>query len=288
MKTAGISTIAFGLMEGILALVVSTVFDLGSLILIGLGAAVCRRSRAAALWAMILSAVYVLIALITGVAAAAHGVQEVGLPQVLLATAWGAWASVNLLLLSRVRRMPETPRETPGPSEATESTPALPPLQFSLRWAFLATVLVALACWAGTKPLPPDDSWNMSWVSSSQGNTGLWVVQVVGYRSGTPVSGYLWRTEGKGEVHGPTRGSVAAGGHRAELTVGGIPVQPTKDFQLFVNDSQDRPMRLVIPRDKAREVFGRHLDRSRIEEFWAEVVAPLRSGKGREMLASPD
>jgi hypothetical protein len=288
MKTAGISTIAFGLMEGILALVVCTVFDLGSLILIGLGVVVCRRSRAAALWAMILCTVYVLIALITGVAAAAHGVQEVGLPQVLLATTWGGWASVNLLLLSRVRRMPETPLETPGPAEATESTPALSPLQFSLRWAFLATVLVALACWAGTKPLPPDDSWNMSWVSSSEGNTGLWAVNVVGYRSGTPVAGYLWRSEGKGEVRGPAWVKSTAGEPRAKLTVGGIPIQPTKDFQLFVNDAQDRPMRLVIPRAKAREVFGRHLDRSRIEEFWAEVVEPLRNGKGREMLVSPD
>ena len=60
------------------------------------------------------------------------------------------------------------------------------------------------------------------------------------------------------------------------IAVDGVAVQPSGEFQLFVNDLHDNPMRLVIPKKEAMEVFGRNLNMSRIEKFWNEVVEPQR------------
>lgn len=187
------------------------------------------------------------------------------------------WALLNMVLLSQLRN-PPIPVAKAGGEPATPAGKMPPhPVQFSLRSMFVFSVILALACWLGTRPLPPDDSWG--WFqsgSSSNGNVVAWSVEVVGYRSGTPVAGYLWRSEGKKEARSPSRVSVAHDGQRRDLIVDGSQVRPTHEFQLFVNDCDDNPMRLTIPKKDATELFGRNLDMPRLEKFWQDTVEPQR------------
>ena len=157
------------------------------------------------------------------------------------------------------------------------SAPPPPPFQFSLRSMFVLTVLVALGSALGTRPLPTYPSLSTMWTFQSNGMPGLLCVGVVGYDSGTPAVGYLWRTVGK-EPHGPEGRIVIGLSSRQDhyIAVDGVAVQPSGEFQLFVNDLHNNPMRLVIPKKEAMEVFGRNLNMSRIKKFWNKVVEPQR------------
>ena len=137
---------------------------------------------------------------------------------------------------------------------------------------------MALGCALGTRPLPLNDSWALEWdLHQSNGDIGLWNVGVVGYRSGRPAVGYLWRSVGKERTHRLTRVGIRYnGGRNSAIEVDGVAIKPSEDFQLFVNDLHNNPMRLVISRKQAIEVFGRKFDISRIEKFWNEVVEPQR------------
>jgi hypothetical protein len=200
---------------------------------------------------------------------------EVGLWHFALMEVLGIWAIVNLILLCRVRSSLAAARRE-GRSGPPAPNAPLPPFQFSLRAALVATAIVALGCAMGSRRLPPCDGWEGYQDCSSNGNLVLQSHGVIAYRSGRPVAGYLWREEGKGEVHNSTRVRVRSGANCAELIVDGKAVEPTGEFQLFVNDLRGDPMRLIVPKEQALGVFARPVNPATLQKFWNEFVEPAR------------
>ena len=189
---------------------------------------------------------------------------------------FGTWALLNMALLAQFRGARSRIAETGDLLSVPISAPPPPPFQFSLRSMFVLTVLVALGSALGTRPLPTYPSLSAMWTFQSNGMPGLLCVGVVGYDSGTPAVGYLWRTVGK-EPHGPEGRIVIGLSSRQDhyIAVDGVAVQPSGEFQLFVNDLHNNPMRLVIPRggDGSLRAQPEHVA---IEKFWNEVVEPQR------------
>ena len=276
-KTAGKSLIAYGAI-GFVASITGLSGDvilcnLGPLILIYLGTAVYSGSRFAGAFAIFFCAIHFVSATAILVSAAMHGMVEIGAWAFCASVVLGSWALLNMALLALFRnaksRMATLAAQFPV---ATAPPPRW--LPFLLRSMFVLAILVTLGCWLGMRLLRPTSSWNLAQCFKSRGEQGLWCVGVVGYRSGKPAIGYLWRVVGK-QPQSPKQISLSIG-KRPHIEVNGVEIQPTEDFQLFVNDLHDKPMRLVIPAKDAKEVFGRNLDMSRIESFWDKAVEPRR------------
>jgi hypothetical protein len=252
--------------------------NLGAIFLCILGSAVRKGSWRACPFAIFFSAIDFISATANVVAGAKFGIIEVGEWTFCTALVFAPWALLNMALLAQFRNVQRRIKEQGDqfPPAVADSPPH--PLQFSLRSMFVLTILVALACALGTRPPATNDSWNISW--ASPGKSGLWHVEVVGYHSGKPAVGYLWQTMGTQGADPAGRIRVSAVCSSAEprhyIKVDGVAIQPSEEFQLFVNDLHGDPMRLVIPRKDAMEVFGRQLNASRIEKFWNEVVEPQR------------
>jgi hypothetical protein len=265
-KLAGWSVIALGAADFALTLVGQSYFDCNALIFIWAGFAVLHGSRAGRIVALVLSIFQFLVGLAAVVSCLVHGVTDFGLWNAVTGPAAGIWAFLNMALLTQLRE----------PAAAASDPPR--PFQYSLRSLFVLTFLVAIACWWGTRPLPPNDHWDEAIGFASPGGVGLWTLDVAGYDSGTPVVGYLWRSEGKRTAHGPGRRLLIEGDGNQHyiLMVDGKTIRPEKDFQLFVNDSQDNPLCLKLPRQEAIEIFGKRHNFARIEKFWTDVVEPMR------------
>ena len=286
MKRIGTSLIAFGGVSLVLSVVGGTTFDCLAILLILTGFAVRNGTRAGRVCGIVLSVLYLFIAISVGVTAAVHGASEIG--GVWQSVAWsilGIWAWFNWMLLLGVRISPQTPVQGDTPEDAVPqscpSSPSYPSspsrrFQFSLRSVFMLMVIVALACWSGIRHNPSDRWGHGVFFSSKIGCVG-WYIGVVGYRSGVPVTGYLWREEGQ-TVSSPSRVEIEHDADGYRLMVDGSRIKPEQDFVLYVNDADGSPLCLRIPKEDAIKVFGRSLDQSRIENFWETVVKPQRHG----------
>jgi hypothetical protein len=281
MKRIGTSVIAFGVVSLVLSLVGEHSLDCGAFLLILAGSGVRNGSRAWTLWAIVLSIFYLYVAIAVAVATAVHGVNEIGLFWPVVSPILGLWAWLNWTLLSGIRASSQTTVVGGSPIG-----PSPRPFQFTLRSMFVLTLIAALACWTGTRPLPPDQQWGYTITSpTNAGSSVMWSIGVVGSHSGVPATGYLWRDEKTTTtperiyietVSSPNGIQTAHNGIYYSLVVDGKSIEPGKDFQLFVNDSKGNLVCLRIPRDEAIRAFGRPLNQSRIEEFWKTVVVPQR------------
>ncbi len=272
MNLIGTSLIAFGIVSAVLALVDSG-FDCGAFLLILAGFAVRNGMRWASLCGIVLSVYYLFVALSVVVAAAAHGVVEVGVYRLVLSLALAIWAWLNWILLSGLRAQSQVVVTDELPASRGPSWR----FQFTLRSMFVLTIIVALACWAGTRPLSPDDHWEQTSSSSSNAGAVMWSVGAVGYRSGRLATGYIWRSEGR-TPSTPTR--IRIQGDRSDgyrLIVDDVPIAPAEEFQLFVNDAEGNPICLRISQEDAAKLFGRPVNQPRIEQFWKDVVITRRN-----------
>lgn len=280
MKPLGISVVALGAAYLLVGLMTGGLDCTGCLMII-VGIAVASSIQRAVLWAMVFSGWYVIVGLATVVAAIVNEPQDIGLGSLALAVVPGAWAAVNLGFLGQFRSRRDAMAESADQPEGSRPIGPRRPFQFSLRSLLIAIAIVAIGCAIGSRGIPPNEVWSSRWSTSTDGNDVLWSVGVIGYKSGRPVAGYLWRTEGKGPLSSPTRVQTTGGPRGCELTVDGRPVKVAEDFQLYVNDAQDNPTRLLIPRATANEVFGRgRLDRIQVQKFWEETVEPARRPLG--------
>jgi hypothetical protein len=285
-KIAGTSVIAYavvaflashrGFFGGILTC------NLGAIFLLILGSAVYKVSWRACAFAIFFSAIDFISATANVVAVAKYGVVEVGAWTFYTALVFTPWTLLNLALLIQFRGVQRQIAELRSQSPMAILDPPPRAFQFSLRSMFILTVLVALASAIGSRPLPTSESWNMGWATSQT----RWHVQVLGYHSGRPVIGSLSKAQGA-DLSGRRQLHIFLSLRSSYIdNVGGVAIQPSsEDFQLFVNDLHNNPMRLVIPMKDAMKIFGRNLDKARIEKFWSEVVEPARK---KTAAAHPD
>ena len=185
MKRIGTSLIAFGGVSLVLSVVGGPTFDCSAILVILTGFAVRNGTRAGRLCGIGLSVLYVFIAISAGVTAAVYGASEIG--GVWQCVAWGIlgiWAWFNWMLLLGGHTSPQTPVEGETPEGAVPpSRPSCPsspsrPFQFSLRSVFMLMVIVALACWNGTRH-EPSDHWGHGAVTTSKTGSVGWFTGVV-------------------------------------------------------------------------------------------------------------
>jgi hypothetical protein len=274
MRTTGNSIIAFGVFAFVAHWMAGTL-DLGPALLICFGAVVRIGGPKATFWAIVLSILHAVAAVAAVPMVLLNEITDVGLWHFALTEALGMWAIVNLILLCRVRNSLAAARRE-GRNGPPDPKAALPPFQFTVRTALIATAIVALGCAMGSRRLPPDDHWDGCQVYTLTGKMGLQSHGVIGYRSGRPVAGYLWREKGNGEVRSPTRVRIANRANAVELIVDGKAIEPTAEFQLFVNDLRGDPIRLIVPKEQALGVFARPTNPATLDKFWNEFVEPAR------------
>lgn len=280
LKPLGASVALFGVVAIVLGFVVGNGFHCGAILLVLCGLSLRHGDHGAALWAMVLQAFDVVSAVAVVVQFLVNGPLEAGWVGAAASLPLGAWGGVNLVFLAEARSRRAADQAALKQSEAPEK--ALPPLRFrfSLRSLFVALVIVALGCAAGSRRLPPSMQRSITQSFSSAGGSGLLAAGVIQYRDGTPVAGYLWRAEGEALREVRERFAISTqrskGRSECELQIDDLKVTPSKEFQLFVNDLDGNPRRLIVPRDQADQLFRGNLDMDKLGEFWNTWVEPQR------------